>query len=73
MKALENIDTALISMSWPSTMWIEGLADAVALFEPRVVTPYQYRTDDGFSDLNKFERMLNERNPSIQFERMDWY
>lgn len=73
MLALENIDTAIVAMNLPFTMSVEDAAQAVATFAPRVVIPYHYRSRDGMSDLDAFERLLNELNPAVQVERMDWY
>lgn len=73
MLALENIDTAVVAMNLPFTMGVEAAAQAVAAFSPRVVIPYHYRSRDGFSDLDEFERLLSELNPAVQVERKAWY
>jgi L-ascorbate metabolism protein UlaG (beta-lactamase superfamily) len=73
MRALENIDTAIVAMNLPFTMSVDDAADAVAEFSPRVVIPYHYRGREGFSDLDEFERLLNELNPSVLVERKEWY
>jgi L-ascorbate metabolism protein UlaG (beta-lactamase superfamily) len=73
MRALENIDTAVVAMNLPYTMGVEAAADAVASFSPRVVIPYHYRTPDGFSDLDKFEQSLSNLNPAVQVKRKAWY
>ncbi|NBF41148.1 MAG: MBL fold metallo-hydrolase [Spirochaetes bacterium] len=73
MLALENIDTAVVAMNLPFTMGVEAAAEAVATFSPRVVVPYHYRSSDGFSDLNQFERILSDLNPAVQVERKEWY
>ena len=73
MLALENIDTAVVAMNLPFTMGVEAAARAVATFSPRVVIPYHYRSSDGFSDLDEFERILSDLNPAVQVERKDWY
>lgn len=73
MLALENIDTAVVAMNLPFTMGVEAAAEAVATFSPRVVIPYQYRSSDGFSDLDEFERILADLNPDVQVERKEWY
>jgi L-ascorbate metabolism protein UlaG (beta-lactamase superfamily) len=73
MLALENIDTAVVAMNLPFTMGVEAAAEAVATFSPRVVIPYHYRSSDGFSDLDEFERILADLNPGVRVERKDWY
>lgn len=73
MRALENIDTAFVAMNLPFTMSVQDAAAAVAEFSPRVVIPYHYRGRDGLSDLDEFERLLDELNSSVQVERMEWY
>ena len=73
MLALENIDTAVVAMNLPFTMGVEAAARAVATFSPRVVIPYHYRSSDGFSDLDEFERIIADLNPAVQVERKDWY
>lgn len=73
MLALENIDTAVVAMNLPFTMSVDEAARAVATFAPRVVIPYHYRSPDGFSDLDEFERILSELNPAVQVERKEWY
>jgi L-ascorbate metabolism protein UlaG (beta-lactamase superfamily) len=73
MLALENIDTAVVAMNLPFTMGVEAAAEAVATFSPRVVIPYHYRSSDGFSDLEEFERILADLNPAVRVERKEWY
>lgn len=73
MLALENIDTAVVAMNLPFTMGVEDAARAVATFSPRVVIPYHYRSPEGFSDLDEFERILAELNSTVQVERRSWY
>jgi L-ascorbate metabolism protein UlaG (beta-lactamase superfamily) len=73
MLALENIDTAVVAMNLPFTMGVEAAAEAVATFSPRVVIPYHYRSSEGFSDLDEFERILSDLNPGVRVERKEWY
>ncbi len=73
MLSLENIDTAVVAMNLPFTMGVEAAARAVATFAPRRVIPYQYRSPDGVSDLDEFERILARLNPAVQVERKEWY
>ena len=54
MKALKNVDLALIPMNLPYTMTPEEAAECVAAFKPKAVTPYHY----GSSDLTVFTAAL---------------
>jgi len=72
MRALKNIDVAFVCMNLPYTMDVEQAADAVLAFGPRVVFPYHYRGQGGFSDVEKF-RDLVARNPGIEVRLLDWY
>jgi L-ascorbate metabolism protein UlaG (beta-lactamase superfamily) len=72
MRALENIDVAIVCMNLPYTMDVEQAADAVLAFGPRVVFPYHYRGQGGFADLEKF-RELVARDPNIDVRLLDWY
>lgn len=73
MKALQNIDIAFMTMNLPYTMDIDEAADAVLAFKPKVVHPYHYRSQDGFSDTNKFKEMVEEKDPTIKVELLDFY
>lgn len=71
MRALENIDVALLCMNLPFTMDIQAAASAVTDFKPAVVIPYHYRGRDGGSqDPKAFAAMLDS---AIQVEQGDWY
>jgi L-ascorbate metabolism protein UlaG (beta-lactamase superfamily) len=72
MRALENIDVAIVCMNLPYTMDVEQAADAVLAFGPRVVFPYHYRGQGGFADIEKF-RELVARDPNIDVRLLDWY
>ncbi|MCG6919647.1 MAG: MBL fold metallo-hydrolase [Acidobacteria bacterium] len=72
MRALENIDVAFVCMNLPYTMDVEKAADAVLEFQPRVVIPYHYRGQGGFSDLEKFKEIVS-KNPKIEVRLLDWY
>lgn len=72
MRALENIDVAFVCMNLPYTMDVEKAADAVLEFQPRVVIPYHYRGQGGFSDLEKFKEIVS-KNPQIEVRLLDWY
>lgn len=71
MRALKNIDVALLCMNLPFTMDIQTAASAVADFKPAVVIPYHYRGRDGGSqDPKAFATMLDS---AIKVEQGDWY
>lgn len=74
MRALENIDVALVCMNLPFTMTAEQAADAVADFAPAVVIPYHYRgRDGGTQDPEAFARMLSEAGAETEVSLHDWY
>lgn len=73
MLALKDIDMAFVAMNLPYTMNINDAANAVAVFAPKTVVPYHYRTPNGFSNLDQFEEILFELNPNVGVERMNWY
>lgn len=67
MRALKNIDAALISMNLPYTMPPEEAAGAVRAFKPKVAIPYHYRG----SDLSVFEKAL--AGSGVEVKLLDWY
>ncbi|MCS7043931.1 MAG: MBL fold metallo-hydrolase [Bryobacteraceae bacterium] len=67
MRALKNIDAALICMNLPYTMPPEEAADAVKAFRPKVAIPYHYRG----SDVTIFARALE--GSGIEVKLLDWY
>lgn len=73
MKALQNIDVAFVTMNLPYTMSIEEAADAVLAFKPKLVHPYHYRGQNGLSDVNKFKQLVEEKDPTIKVELLDFY
>jgi L-ascorbate metabolism protein UlaG (beta-lactamase superfamily) len=73
MKALPNIDVAFMTMNLPYTMDVDEAADAVLAFKPKVVHPYHYRGQEGLSDTNKFKQMVEEKDPNIKVELLDFY
>jgi L-ascorbate metabolism protein UlaG (beta-lactamase superfamily) len=72
MRALKNIDHAFVCMNLPYTMTVEQAASAVLEFKPRNVYPYHYRSQGGFSDLEKFKSLVAE-NPQISVSVLEWY
>lgn len=73
MKALQNIDIAFLTMNLPYTMDVVEAADAALAFKPKVVHPYHYRGQNGFSDTNKFKQLVEEKDPKIKVELLDFY
>lgn len=71
MRALKDMDVALLCMNLPFTMDIKAAASAVAEFKPSVVIPYHYRgKDGGTQDPIAFAAMLDS---AIKVEHGDWY
>jgi len=73
MRALENIDVALVCMNLPYTMTVEDAADAVVEFAPKKVYPYHYRGQDGRADVAKFKQLVNEGNKEVEVVQLNWY
>jgi len=73
MRNLENIDYAFICMNLPYTMTVEKAADAVIEFGPKVVYPFHFRGKGGFSDVDRFKKLVNEGNPDVEVRLRDWY
>lgn len=73
MRNLENIDYAFVCMNLPYTMTVEAAADAVLDFKPKVVYPFHYRGQGGFSDVEKFKEIVNQTDDSIEVRLIDWY
>lgn len=73
MRALKNIDIALICMNLPYTMTVEAAASAVVEFKPKTVYPYHYRGRPDVSDVALFKTLVNEADPEIEVVQLDWY
>jgi L-ascorbate metabolism protein UlaG (beta-lactamase superfamily) len=73
MRALENIDVALVCMNLPYTMTVEDAADGVLAFAPKKVYPYHYRGQDGLSDVAKFKELVNKGNKDVEVVQLNWY
>lgn len=73
MRTLQNIDLAFVCMNLPFTMTVESAAAAVADFRPKTVVPYHYRGREGFSDVDVFEKLVNENAPDVEVKRLDFY
>ena len=72
MRALENIDYAFVCMNLPYTMTVEQAADAVLEFKPKVVYPFHYRGQGGFSDIEKFKELV-AADTDVEVRLKDWY
>ena len=73
MRALKNITKAFVCMNLPYTMTVESAADAVIAFAPKVVYPYHYRGANGYSDVQKFKTLVQNANPEIEVNLLNWY
>jgi len=67
MRALKNIDVALVCMNLPYTMPVDEAADAVKAFHPKVVYPYHYMGQD----VNQFAAAL--KGTGIDVRLRNWY
>jgi L-ascorbate metabolism protein UlaG (beta-lactamase superfamily) len=72
MRQLQNIDYAFVCMNLPYTMTVEQAADAVLEFKPKVVYPFHYRGQDGFSDVNRFKELVSA-DKNIEVRLRNWY
>jgi L-ascorbate metabolism protein UlaG (beta-lactamase superfamily) len=68
MKALKDVDVALVCMNLPYTMPPEEAAECVKAFQPKVVIPYHYRD----SDLELFKKALADA-PSVGVRIRNFY
>lgn len=73
MRSLQNIDIAFVCMNLPYTMDINQAADAVLAFQPKVVYPFHYRGQNGFSDVEEFKNLVNSKNNQIDVRLKNWY
>lgn len=73
MRQLEDIDAAFVCMNLPYTMDVEQAAEAVVDMKPRIVYPYHYRGQEGFSDVARFEELVNSEDAGIEVRQLDWY
>jgi len=67
MRALRDIDVALVCMNLPYTMTPAEAAECVAAFKPKVLYPYHYRD----SNLDELDRAL--AGSGVEVRRRDWY
>lgn len=57
MAQLKNIDIAFLPMNLPYTMTPEMVAEAVKLFNPKILYPYHY----GNTDVNELVKLLKDK------------
>ncbi len=73
MRALTNIDIAFVCMNQPFTMTVEQAASAVLEFKPKIVYPFHFRGQGGFSDIEAFKKIVTGGNESIEVRLRNWY
>lgn len=73
LRELKDIDVAFVCMNTPYTMDPQQAGYAVLSFKPKIVYPYHYRGQDGFSDLNVFRKIVEEGDAHIQVRIRKWY
>ncbi|HZE86243.1 MAG TPA: MBL fold metallo-hydrolase, partial [Puia sp.] len=73
MRTLTNIDVAFVCMNLPYTMDVNEAADAVLAFKPKIVYPYHYRGQGGFSDVNAFKAKVEAGGKGIEVRLRNWY
>jgi L-ascorbate metabolism protein UlaG (beta-lactamase superfamily) len=73
MRALKNIDVAFVCMNLPYTMDINEASSAVLDFKPKIVYPYHFRGQNGFSDTEAFKKLVNNGDGKIDVRLRDWY
>ncbi|WP_242918945.1 MBL fold metallo-hydrolase [Pontibacter liquoris] len=73
MRALQHIDVAFVPMNLPYTMDINQAASGVLAFKPKVVYPYHYRGQNGFSDVEAFKKAVESKNKNIAVRLLTWY
>ena len=72
MRELKEIDYAFVCMNLPYTMTVEQAASAVLEFKPKVVFPFHYRGTEGFSDIEKFKKLVS-KDKDIEARFLNWY
>lgn len=73
MRSLKNIDVAFVCMNLPYTMDIHEAADAVLAFKPKIVYPFHYRGQNGFSDIKEFKKLVEAGDKNIDVRLRNWY
>lgn len=73
MRGLKNIDVAFVSMNLPYTMDVDQAASAVLDFKPKIVYPYHFRGQNGFSDVAQFKQLVDAGKKNIDVRLRAWY
>jgi L-ascorbate metabolism protein UlaG (beta-lactamase superfamily) len=73
MRSLQHIDIAFVCMNLPYTMDVTEAADAVLAFAPKMVYPYHYRGQGGFSDVHAFKQLVDAGHKDIEVRLRNWY
>ncbi|MGB4076238.1 MAG: MBL fold metallo-hydrolase [Minisyncoccia bacterium] len=74
MRALADIDLALIPMNLPYTMSVAEAAEAVLAFSTKEVVPYHYRNQDKtLADVLHFKELVEARTSEIRVTLLPWY
>jgi len=73
MRSLKNIDVAFVCMNLPYTMDVPEAANAVLAFKPKMVYPYHYRGQNGFSDIQEFKKLVEAGDKNIDVRLRNWY
>ncbi|MDD5069380.1 MAG: MBL fold metallo-hydrolase [Candidatus Omnitrophica bacterium] len=72
IRALKNIDYAFICINLPYTMTVDQAVSAVLEFSPKMVYPYHYHGDEGYSDIARFKKEVeSQSNTKVTF--LKWY
>lgn len=73
VRNLENIDVAFLCMNLPYTMSVEQAVATTLDFQPKIIYPYHFRGQNGYSDVEAFKSMVNAENEEIEVRIRDWY
>jgi L-ascorbate metabolism protein UlaG (beta-lactamase superfamily) len=73
MRQLKDIDVAFVCMNLPYTMDVEHAASAVIDFKPAIMYPFHFRGSGGFSDVEKFKKLVNEGTGTVEVRLREWY
>lgn len=71
--SLKGIDLAFLCMNLPYTMDVGEAAKAVQRFAPKVVIPYHYRGENGFSDTDQFKTLVINSGVDTQVLLLNFY
>ena len=68
MKELKNIDVAFLPMNLPYTMTPQMVADAVYMFNPKILYPYHF----GNTNVNELVSLLKEnKDCEVRIRKMN--